>query len=282
MAPETPSQAASPPVAPPGQRWKHRLRFRKDAEMRLVSHHDLMQCFERMLRRASLPFAVTQGFHPLPRLVFAQSLALGVAGLAEVVEIEWTRPQAVTEVMERLTAQAPPGLTILEVKEIEPRSSAQVRRAAYHAHLAEPWRVELAARCQALLNQEQLWVVRSRPKPRRFNLRPLLNELNLNADGLTMWLWVTPNGAARPEEVLSLLGLDAWMEEGGLIERTMLELADEVGADAPPGPLLRQGQLTEETPADACSASGIGPGQDQAPVGNRPLALIPGPLSFDS
>jgi len=32
-------------------RDKVRIRFRKCGDMRLVSHHDLMRCFERMLRR---------------------------------------------------------------------------------------------------------------------------------------------------------------------------------------------------------------------------------------
>ena len=50
---------------------KVRIRFRKGGDLRLVSHHDLMRVFERMLRRADLPFHSTSGFNPKPRLVFA-------------------------------------------------------------------------------------------------------------------------------------------------------------------------------------------------------------------
>src|SRR6202047_1078281 len=71
-------------------RSKYRLRFRKDGDLRLVSHHDLMHVFERMLRRAELPIAHTQGFHPQPRMVFALSLALGIGGANEVLELELT------------------------------------------------------------------------------------------------------------------------------------------------------------------------------------------------
>jgi shikimate kinase len=56
------------------------------AEVRL----DLMRTFERMLRRARLPFRSTEGFHPQPRMVFALSLSLGAVGLEEVVELELT------------------------------------------------------------------------------------------------------------------------------------------------------------------------------------------------
>src|ERR1700722_3525423 len=71
---------------------KLRFRFSKTGTLRLLSHHDLMRCLERMLRRAALPFKSTAGFHPGPRVVFALSLPLGVAGLDEVVEIEFLQP----------------------------------------------------------------------------------------------------------------------------------------------------------------------------------------------
>src|SRR5262249_5309140 len=63
MAPDA-AQAAQPP-APPGPaapvREKVRVRFRKGGDLRLLSHHDLMRPFERLLRRASLPFRSSEG-----------------------------------------------------------------------------------------------------------------------------------------------------------------------------------------------------------------------------
>src|SRR5271157_3319048 len=54
---------------------KVRLRFAKQGDLRLVSHHDLLRCLERMLRRAQIPMASSQGFNPRPKITFA--LALG-------------------------------------------------------------------------------------------------------------------------------------------------------------------------------------------------------------
>src|SRR6185295_4770223 len=94
---------------------KLRIRFTKTGTLRLLSHHDLMRCTERMLRRADLPFKSTAGFHPGPRVVFALSLPLGAEGLDEVVEIEFTRELEVEDVLARLNAQAPEGLQLLRV-----------------------------------------------------------------------------------------------------------------------------------------------------------------------
>src|SRR5947209_20325208 len=94
---------------------KVRLRFRKTGELRLVSHHDLMRCFERMLRRADVPFQSTQGFNPRPRLVFALSLPLGIVGNDEIADLELTHDVAPEELQSRLARQAPAGLEILSV-----------------------------------------------------------------------------------------------------------------------------------------------------------------------
>src|SRR5207302_11139549 len=130
MAPDS-APAPAPSLPEVSVRDKVRLRFRKSADLRLLSHHDLMRTFERMLRRAALPFRRTQGFHPHPRIVFALSLPLGVVGCAEVVEIELDEILPLDEIRQRMTRQCPPGLDILSIDRIPPRATAQVRRLCY-------------------------------------------------------------------------------------------------------------------------------------------------------
>src|SRR5436190_1336212 len=85
-------------TGPPASVDRVRLRFRKGGDLRLLSHHDLLRCFERLLRRSKLPFHHTQGFHPHPRLVFALSLPLGVVGCDEVADLELDEVLPVEEV----------------------------------------------------------------------------------------------------------------------------------------------------------------------------------------
>src|SRR6516164_5964664 len=112
-------------------RDKIRIRFRKSGDLRLISHHDLMRCFERMLRRAALPFHSTEGFNPKPRMVFAMPLPLGVVGCEEVVELELDDELAPNEVCRRLAEQAPAGLEILGARRIDSRETAHVRSVTY-------------------------------------------------------------------------------------------------------------------------------------------------------
>jgi radical SAM-linked protein len=208
-------------------RHKVRIRFGKAGDLRLVSHHDLLRCFERMLRRAGLPFQSTQGFNPRPRLVFALSLPLGIAGRDEVADLELREQVDPDEVRRRLAAEAPPGLDILSVRRTDARASPQVRSASYRVPLLPGRHDDLPGRVAALLAAADCWFERTRPHRRRLDLRPFLAGLRLRPDALEMDLLVTPQGTARPEEILEALGLAELRTSGVVVERTRLELCDE-------------------------------------------------------
>lgn len=278
MLPEpSPGAPGAGPPAAPG-RSKYRLRFRKDGPLRLVSHHDLMHCFERMFRRAALPVPRTQGFNPRPRMWFALSLALGLAGGREVFELELAEPLSADEVERRLRAQAPPGLDILSACTLAPKASARVRRAFYRLPCTLPL-AELSQRCAAFLARPDCWIERTRPQRRRLDVRPYVDELHACPEGIDMTLWITPYGAARPEEIVTALGLGQLLIDGAVLERTDLELYDELPpeqATPPPFGMMPPGAEKEPTTGDDER-----PPED-APSAPKPHALITGPLSFDS
>lgn len=248
--------AAAAPGTPGTERFKLRFRFRKGLDLRLLSHHDLMRTFERMLRRSGLPFRSSRGFHPKPRLVFALSLPLGVIGCEEVAEVELDREVPLEEVRAQLTHEAPPGITILSVGWVSPRTTAQVRRLTYTLTLPAavadspsappppagppPALDALRERMRQVLQTDHCWIERARPRRRRADLRSFISDLRLRPACagagaattspwlLDMELWLTPGGTARPDEVLGLLGLEGLLEAGVLLERSRLELYDEM------------------------------------------------------
>jgi radical SAM-linked protein len=248
MAPEatsaTPSPTgAAPPAAGARAQDKVRIRFRKGGPLRLLSHHDLMRTFERLLRRADVPFHRSQGFHPKPRLVFALSLPLGVVGCDEVADLELDSVLDPEIIRERLCRQAPSGLEILSVRRVPPKCGLRVRGLSYALPIPPERAAALRPRISEVLATPSLWVDRTRPPRRRLDLRPLLRDLRLceeaDANGaprllLVMDLWLLDCGTARPEEVLRLLDLEDLLESGGVLQRTRLELDDEL--PPPPAP----------------------------------------------
>ncbi len=222
---------------------KLRFRFAKTGTLRLLSHHDMMRCLERMLRRAAVPFKSTLGFHPGPRVVFAQSLPLGVVGRNEVVEIELLQACEADDILAKLNEEAPIGLSFASVRVVPMKATAMPRRIVYELTLPEE-RVEAARSAAiALYTQEAVWVERLKPNPKRLNIRPYLrnlfvlnSELQTPNPRLVMDLWVTGTGTARADELLRLLGLYDVFDAGAALERTTVELRDEVidAIDHPP------------------------------------------------
>ena len=236
-----PDALPPPSLPPPGALTfdKVRFRFRKGSDLRLLSHHDLLRTFERLLRRADLPVRRTQGFHPHPRLIFALSLPLGVLGHEEVGELELDAFLPPDEIRARLASQTPPGLDILSLRRVDPRASAQVRRLTYRLFVPPERWAGLDHTLAATLAAPTCFVERDKPERRRVDIRPFLSELRLveaPLRALDMTLWLTSAGTARPAEVLRVLGLEDLLAEGAVLERTLLELHDEVFAPGDPVP----------------------------------------------
>jgi len=93
-------------------RPKVRIRFRKEHDQRLLGHHDLLRVWERLLRRAEVRPAQTEGFHKRPKIHFPSALAVGIRGLDEVVELEMEQDCEPAELVAALNARAPLGIAV--------------------------------------------------------------------------------------------------------------------------------------------------------------------------
>lgn len=189
-----------------------RVSFAKTEAMRFTGHLDLHHAWERLFRRAGLPLAYSQGFHPQPRINLACALPLGFTSQAEIADIWLEQELPIPEIECKLKTAAPPGIQIQNLHEIsiaEPALQTQVQSAEYIATLLEPVS-EIEAKIHALLAAESL------PRQRRgklYDLRPLLEALSglpVDENGqarLRLRLAARENATGRPEEVLDALGI---------------------------------------------------------------------------
>ena len=206
---------------------KVRLRFAKRGDLRLVSHHDLMRCLERMARRAELPLAQSQGFNQRPKIAFTLALALGIEGHQEVVEMELTDPLEPAEVLRRLAAVSPPGLDWIDAEANQPGRPAQATAVGYTLAVSAASRDAASAALAHFLAQER-WPYTRRRQDRttELDLRPFVLEAALEPDGILRFrLKMTADGSARPEEIVDALGLSALLGQGAILARTSVELA---------------------------------------------------------
>ncbi len=103
-----------PPGEPRPSGIPYILRFAKEGTSVYVPHLSVVNTFGRALLRAGIPVEYTRGFHPKPRIEFAQPLSTGVSSEEEFLRIwvsENIHPEAVCEM---LSAALPPGMQVTD------------------------------------------------------------------------------------------------------------------------------------------------------------------------
>lgn len=119
---------------------RYMIRYSKRGPARYIAHLDLMRELERSMRRARLPVAFSEGFNPHPKLSIAAPLPVGTEGLAELAEVEMTRPMEPDRMVESLNAVLPDGIKVHEVAKMDtsvPPLMAALESAVYLVKLDE-------------------------------------------------------------------------------------------------------------------------------------------------
>ena len=205
---------------------RYRITFTRDRAVRFVGHLDLAKTWERVLRRADLPVAFSQGFHPLPKITFASALPVGCTSEAEVMDVVLTEPIAPSDMAARLAPALPAGIAIASITEVPlnaPALQAALRWAEYVVTVeTDETREQVESKVQTFLAAPSL--MRER-RGKSYDLRPLVLSLTVEAVlassvQLVMRLLADASaGTGRPDEVLAALG---WADAPAQIHRREL------------------------------------------------------------
>jgi radical SAM family uncharacterized protein/radical SAM-linked protein len=196
------------PRRPQMARTTMRIHYAKGDSLKYISHLDLTRLFERAIRRADLPIAYSEGFHPHPKIAFGPPLPVGLTSTAEYLDIQFVKP-LVGDLAYRLGSSLPEGIEILTTKPIFHKTEslmATINIAEYRAHLRGFHKqANLQKTLNDLLAKEYLSVQRVTPKESKMvNIREHLLDLHLEGeDYLNMRLRIGESGHARPLEILA-------------------------------------------------------------------------------
>ena len=213
-------------------RQKLLIRFKKEGDLRLISHRDLARAFERLFRRIQLPLAMSQGFHPHPKISFSSALALGIEGSDEIVEVVLDEPVEITDVLLRLNQQAPAGLVVKDIQEVLPGQKPKVNSATYQIRIPDERIDVLKTEIEKFLNADCINVERKKRKE-PINIRPGVELLELHGNVLQMKLSIRQEFSVKPREVLTALQIQDLEMHGSWLTRSKLELKDDADQPAP-------------------------------------------------
>jgi radical SAM-linked protein len=207
---------------------KLRIRYAKRGRLRYSSTRDFQRALERALRRADVPMAFSGGFHPHPKISYANAAATGTASEAEYVEISVTARVDPDALRAALDAALPDGLDILTVVQAGPGALAdRLQASEWVIALRGMPLARLREAADLFREQSHIEVTRVlKAGPRTFDARAAVLDVAVDTAASTPVLTGVVAGecailrlvvrhttpAVRPDDVLTALRVVAGLE----------------------------------------------------------------------
>lgn len=200
--------------------FKLRITYSQTGPLKYLSHLDIMRLWERLLRRAGIPLAYSQGFTPHPKITIASPLPVGFEGLNEVMDIAMTSFISPEEFLAKVRPHLPRGLDIVKVEVAGSNAISlpqMVEASEYLVVLPDCGKgEELERAVEELMSKDSIPFRREKGgKVREYDLRPLIKGLKFmesSEPGCALWMLLetSPSATARPEDVLKVLGFEGF------------------------------------------------------------------------
>ncbi|WKV16498.1 TIGR03936 family radical SAM-associated protein [Janibacter limosus] len=116
---------------PPPAVQKLRIQYARRGRLRYSSTRDFGRALERALRRSGVPMAYSAGFHPHPKISYANGAATGAASEAEYFEISVTEqvdPDAVAAALDEALPEGPDIVSVVDAQPGAPADRLQASR----------------------------------------------------------------------------------------------------------------------------------------------------------
>ncbi|MCI5709151.1 MAG: TIGR03936 family radical SAM-associated protein [Veillonella caviae] len=197
---------------------KLRLALNKGEKLRFLSHLDYAQAVERMIRRADIRMAYSEGFNPHMKISFSSALALGVTAAAEYIDMDVLEEDSLESIMERLNRVAPPGLEVLDGKEMPDKVKKMMaicNYAIYEVTGPTTADVEWSELLKTFNEASEISYEKITPKKTRIiDVKEFVKEsITAHVDDgkvtLVMGIGIYPQGTIKPSEVWNL-GKDSY------------------------------------------------------------------------
>lgn len=205
---------------------KFRLLITKTGASRFLGHLEWKEALIRAFRRAGLPMAFSQGFHPMPRFSFGQALPVGLCSLGEYIDVYLLDWMTVQGIQAQLPEELFPGTRIREISEV-PLNSPLPQGLTYQYEVEMDYSILDRKTVDDFQGACQWLVERPGKQPETIDLKPLIQEFALMPRNNGSWMarWILKPGLEteiRPDLILrSIFNLPEPLVKGLSVVRSL-------------------------------------------------------------
>ncbi|MEG0237990.1 MAG: TIGR03936 family radical SAM-associated protein [Clostridium sp.] len=165
---------------------RYLIKFTKEANIKFISHLDLMRTIQKVIRRSGLPIEYSKGFNPHMTLSLAQPLSVGVYSSGEYLDLVLTEERDPEEIINKLNERTASGIKFLNATGIEiiqnvkrlPQAMALVDASRYTIKIQYNDVSKFEEEMKAFLDKEE-WIMlkKSKKGQKEADIKPLVHEM---------------------------------------------------------------------------------------------------------
>lgn len=184
---------------------KIRIRFSKQGQMKFIGHLDMVRYFQKVMRRAEVDVAYSEGFSPHQKMSFAAPLSVGAISRGEYFDIEVNSTHSSEEMLKRINKENVEGVEVLSYKLLPDNAKnamSIVAGADYIAYIHD-FSDEVI---KDFMAQDEIIVLKKTKKSeKQVNIRPMIFDMYPCENGIFMQISQGSAANLKPELVIKAL-----------------------------------------------------------------------------
>ncbi len=188
---------------------KIRIKFAKNGSMKFIGHLDIMRYFQKVMRRAEVDIAYSEGFSPHQIMSFAAPLGVGLTSIGEYLDIEVHSTDSSAEMLKRINDTMVEGMEVLSYR-LLPDSSKNAMSLVAGADYVVKFRdgyepdIDIREKFNEFIKQSSIEILKKTKKSEMLvDIRPMIYKAYIDDDN-TFFMKLATGSAnnLKPELVM--------------------------------------------------------------------------------
>ncbi len=188
---------------------KIRIKFAKNGSMKFIGHLDIMRYFQKVMRRAEVDIAYSEGFSPHQIMSFAAPLGVGLTSRGEYLDIEVHSTDSSVEMLKRINDTMVEGMEVLSYR-LLPDSSKNAMSLVAGADYVVKFRdgyepdIDIIEKFNEFIKQSSIEILKKTKKSEMLvDIRPMIYKAYIDDDN-TFFMKLATGSAnnLKPELVM--------------------------------------------------------------------------------
>lgn len=184
---------------------KIRIRFAKQGRMKFIGHLDMVRYFQKVMRRADVDIAYSEGFSPHQKMSFAAPLSVGITSRGEYFDIEVHSTKSSEVMLEKLNKQNVEGVEILSYRQLPEgaKNAMSIVAGADYFVYFEGLTKEIVGN---FYNQSSIEILKKTKRSEKIvDIKPMIYELRYENEGIFMKVAQGSAANLKPDLVMQAL-----------------------------------------------------------------------------